>query len=388
MKALLLEAEWRPRPEYRLNEREEKTKRGYNGNQVFFNPQLKMVDIPVPEPGPGEVLVKVRATGVCGSDVHIAQADEDGYIAFPGHCKLPVVLGHEWSGQVVEVGKGVDALKVGDPICVEEMSWCGECSPCRAGLVNQCRNLEEIGITYQGAFAEYVACKAKYCWKIDGLLEIYGEEQGYESGAMVEPYGVAYNGMFISAEGFQLGGHVLIAGAGPVGLLATNLARAAGAAKVIVMEPSEPRREMATKMGADVVIDPVALGQEGVHPADVIMEETRGQGVKLAVEAAGAGPKTYPVFMDSLAPGGKIVQIGQTLEPVPVYMPRVQYWMLHLHGSVGHSGRDIFPSVINLMEAKRLQTLPLITARYPLGQVLEAFERAATGQDVKVMVRQ
>ena len=388
MRALLLEAEWKPRETYRLNEREEKTKRGYDGSQVFFNPQLRMVDIPIPVPGPGEVLVKVRATGVCGSDVHFSQVDESGYVAFAGHCKLPVVLGHEWSGQVVEVGEGVESLKVGDPVCAEEMSWCGECAPCRAGLVNQCRNLEEIGVTYQGAFAEYVAARAKYFWKIDGLLDTYGEDQGYEVGAMVEPYGVAYNAMFISAEGFQPGVNVLIAGAGPVGLFAGNLARAAGAAKIIVTELSEPRREMALKMGADLVIDPAALAEQGIRQADVIMEETRGQGVKMAIEAAGAGPHTYPVFMDVLAPGGKIVQVGLSLEPVPVYMPRVQYWMLHIHGSVGHSGRDIFPSVINLMEAKRIPTLPLITARYSLGQTLEAIQRAETGLDVKVMIKQ
>jgi len=110
MKALLLDAEWRPREGYRLNEREMKTKRSYNGNQVFYNPTLKMIDIPIPKPGPGEVLVKVKATGVCGSDVHFSQRDEDGYTVYPGHCKFPVVIGHEWSGQVVEADEGVESI--------------------------------------------------------------------------------------------------------------------------------------------------------------------------------------------------------------------------------------------------------------------------------------
>jgi len=258
MKALLLEGEWKPREGYRLSEHEEKTKSTANGNQVFYNPTLQMVDIPVPKPGPGEVLVKVKATGVCGTDVHLSQKDEAGYTVYPGHCKLPVVIGHEWSGQVVEAGQGVESLKPGDSVCVEEMCWCGECTPCRAGLVNQCQNLEEIGLTLQGAFAEYVATKPKYCWKIDSIAEAYGDEDvAYEIGAMVEPCSVAYNGMFISAEGFQPGGNVLVAGCGPIGLMSVALARATGAAKVIAMEPSASRREMAEKLGADFTFDPL-----------------------------------------------------------------------------------------------------------------------------------
>ena len=388
MKAFLLDAEWKPKPGYRLREREIRDKRSYNGNQTFYNPTLKEIDIPVPKPGPGEVLLKVKATGVCGTDVHLRQKDDEGYTFYPGHLKLPVVLGHELSGEVVEVGDGVEALKVGDSVCVEEMSWCGYCTPCREGLVNQCRNLEEIGITYQGGFAEYLKVDTKYCWDIGGLLESYGEDDGYQAGAMVEPTSVAYNGIFISAGGFQPGANVLVAGAGPIGLLSTGLARAAGAAKIIVMEPSAPRRETAKMMGADVGIDPVALEKDGIRPADVIMEETRGDGVKMAIEAAAAGPKTYPVFEDVLAPNGKIVQLGMGGERVPVSVLRMQWEMLHLHGSVGHSGRDIFPSVIRLMAANRINTVPLITARYTLDQVPEAIDRAEKLLDVKVMVTQ
>jgi scyllo-inosose 3-dehydrogenase len=388
MKAMLLDAEWRPRPGYRLNERERATQRGYNGSQVFYNPNLKMIEIPVPQPGPGEVLVKVKATGVCGSDVHFSQRDRDGYTLYPGHCKFPVVLGHEWSGQVAALGPGVTSLQVGDAVSVEEMSWCGECTPCRAGFVNQCQNLEEIGVTYQGAFAEYVVCGAKYCWKIDGLLEIYGESLGYQAGAMVEPCSVAYNALFISAGGVQPGAHVLVAGSGPIGLLSIALLRTSGAARIIVMEPSAPRREAAMRMGADFAFDPVAAEKEGVAPADIIMQQTRGAGVKMAVEAAAAGSRTYPVFEEVLSPGGKMVQTGMGGERVPLSMVRLQYGMLHLSGSVGHSGFDIFPSVIRLMEAKRINPLSLVTATYALDQSIEAVHCAETLQDLKVMVLQ
>jgi len=114
MKALLLEAEWKPKDTYRFSEHELATRSTYNGSETFYNPTLKMTDIPVPEPGPSQVLVKVKATGVCGSDVHMSQRLEDGYTAYPGHCKFPVVLGHEWSGEVVKLGQGVTSLTEGD----------------------------------------------------------------------------------------------------------------------------------------------------------------------------------------------------------------------------------------------------------------------------------
>ena len=268
------------------------------------------------------------------------------------------------------------------------MSWCGGCTPCRSGLVNQCRFLEEIGFTVQGAFAEYVAVKEKYCWKIDKIAEAYDDDKAYEIGAMVEPCSVAYNGLFISAEGFQPGGYVVIAGSGPIGLMAIALSRVAGAAKVIVMEPSAQRRKMARTMGADFVFDPIQTEKEGNRPADIIKEQTGGEGVKLCVEAAAAGPTTYPVFEEVLDPSGKIVQCGMGAAKVPVSVLRMQWRMLHIHGSVGHSGRDIFPSVIRLLAAKRFNLLPLITDKHDLAHAIEAIKKAEKLGDAKVMVRQ
>lgn len=386
MKALLLEGEFRPKSGHKVTEYEQRTGKSYKGNEVFYNPQLSIVDIPIPKPGPGEVLVKVKATGVCGSDVHLSQRDPDGYTAYPWHCRLPVVLGHEWSGQVVELGESVSSLQIGDPICIEEMNWCGECTPCRSGLVNQCRNLNEIGVTNQGGFAEYVACNAKYCWKVDSIGEAYGDDKAmYELGAMVEPCSVAYNGMFISAEGFQPGGHVLVAGSGPIGLLSIALAKVSGAARIIAMEPSPTRREMATRMGADFAFDPSA---DGVDPVEVIMDYTKGDGVKMAIEAAAVGEKTYPIFEEVLAPSGKIVQTGLGSKRVSLGVLRVQQEMLHIHGTVGHSGRDIFPSVIRLMAAKKVDPRPMITSRFPLERSIEAVKETEKLVDAKVMVTQ
>lgn len=384
MKALLLEAEWKPREGYRLNPVEIATQSSYNGNQTYFNPVVSMVDIPVPRPAPGEVLVRVRATGVCGSDVHMYQKDEDGYTAYPGHCRFPCVLGHEWSGEVVELGEGVKGLKVGDMIAVEEMIWCGKCTACRGGLFDQCTRLEEIGFTRQGAFAEYVAVGEQYCWPINAIAEAFGDKKkAYEIGAMVEPCCVAYNGIFISAGGFLPGSNVVVAGCGPVGLMGINLARASGAAKVIVMEPSEGRRQMAEKMGADFVFDPTSVER----PADVIMDVTRGDGAHVCIEAAAAGPITYPIFEEVLNPSGKIVQCGMGAKKVPVSVLKMQWQRLHIHGSVGHSGA-IFPQVIRLLAAKRMDLSPMVTSRFALDDALAAIQSAEKLRDAKVMVIQ
>lgn len=388
MKALLLDAEWRPRGTYRFSAQELATKSSYNMNQAFWNPTPRMIDIPVPSPEADEILVKVRATGVCGSDVHMYQKDAAGYTAYPGHGKLPTVLGHEWSGKIVEVGRNVRGLEVGDLVAVEEMQWCGECTACRSGLFDQCTNLEEIGFSRQGAFAEYIAVKAKNAWSLNAVAESYGDEtKALEAGAMVEPCCVAYNAIFISAGGFLPGSNVVVAGCGPVGLMGIALARAAGAAMVIVMEPSQWRRDMAIKMGADFAFDPIGAEAEGQRPADIIKEKTRGEGVMMCMEAAAAGTKTYPVFEEVLGPSGKIVQAGMGADRVPVSVLRLQWQRLHIHGSVGHSG-GIFPYAIRLLAAKRINLLPMITARFTLDQAIEAIQRAEKLADAKVMVCQ
>jgi hypothetical protein len=166
-----------------------------------------------------------------------------------------------------------------------------------------------------------------------------------------------------------------------------TLARAAGAAKVIVMEPSPARQEMAKKMGADFVFDPIGAEKAGNRPADIIMEATGGDGVLMAIEAAAAGTKTYPIFEEVLAPSGKIVQCGMGADRVPISVLKVQWQRLHIHGSVGHSG-GIFPQVIRLLAAKRIDLSPMVTARFPLEKTIEAIKQAEKLGDAKVMVIQ
>ena len=383
MKGLVLSAKWEPREGYELSEFERRTGKAITGSSVWRHPELEVKEVDKPTPKPDEVVIKVKACGICGSDIHFYETDADGYILYPGLTKFPTIIGHEFSGVVEEVGSEVQDLKPGDMVTSEEMIWCGYCTPCRNGFPNHCVNLEEIGFTIPGAMAEYIAVGAKYCWKIDAIAEHYGDEdKAFEAGALVEPTSVAYNGIFERGGGFRPGAYVAIYGAGPIGLAATALSKAAGAAKVIVFELSERRRELAKAVGADFVYSP-----REVVPSEVVMDLTGGQGADMQVEAAGAPTKTIPEMEKALAINGKIVQIGRAAQRVPMYLERFQVRRSQLFGSQGHSGHAIFPSVIRLMAAGLIDMTKIITARFNLDRAVEALERATKREDGKIMIK-
>jgi hypothetical protein len=287
------------------------------------------------------------------------------------------------SGQVVEVGKNVKDLRPGDMVTAEEMMWCGHCTPCRNGYPNQCLNLEEIGFTVNGAFADHIAVNAKYCWKINALAEHFGDEdKAYEAGATVEPCCVAYNAIFIRAGGFKPGGYVAIFGAGPIGLHSVGLVKTSGASKIIVFEVSPQRREICKQLGADYVFDPQAA------PAHEVMREmTGGEGCDLLVEAAGVPLLTFPEMERSLAVNGRIVSVARTPDRVPVYLEYFQVGHGQFFGAQGHSGNGCFPNVIRLMAAGRHNPLPMITGRYDLKGVLNAIKESRERKHGKIMVK-
>ncbi|HXF83597.1 MAG TPA: scyllo-inosose 3-dehydrogenase [bacterium] len=388
MKGLVLTAEWDPRPDYPVSEWERTTRKAITGSSVWRSPRLALESVADPKVGPGMVLLRPRACGVCGSDVHFYETDAQGYILYPGLTRFPVIIGHEFSGEVVEMGPGVTDLRPGDMVTAEEMIWCGECVPCRNGYPNQCLRLEEIGFTIHGAQAEYIAIGAKYCWPINALAERYGSrDRAFEAGALCEPTSVAYNAMFTRAEGFKPGGHVVVFGTGPIGFAAIALARAAGAAKIIAFEVSAMRQELARKVGADVVLDPTALERQGTRPRDAIMELTDGEGAAMLVEAAGAPPRTIPEMEAALAVGGKVVMIGRASERAPVYLEHFQTHAAQIYGAQGHSGYGNFPNVIRLMAAGRIDLTPIITSRFTLDQGVEAIKKATRREDGKIMIR-
>ncbi|HEY3249106.1 MAG TPA: scyllo-inosose 3-dehydrogenase [bacterium] len=388
MKGLVLTAQWDPRPDYPVTETERETRKAVTGSNVWRRPGVAVADVAEPLLGPKDVLIRPRACGVCGSDVHFYETDRDGYMLYPGLTRFPVVIGHEFSGEIIEVGRDVTDLRIGDMVTCEEMIWCGECTPCRNSYPNQCERLEEIGFTIDGAQAEAIAIGAKYCWKINALGDRYGNaETAYEAGALCEPTTVAYNAMFTRAEGFKPGGHVTVFGTGPIGFAAIALARAAGAAKIIAFEVAPLRQELARRVGADVVLNPVDLSSRGTSPHEAILELTGGEGAAMHVEAAGAPTRTIPEMEASLAIGGKLVMIGRAAERAPVYLEHFQTHAAQIYGAQGHSGYGNFPSVIRLMAAGRIDLTPIITSRFTLDEGVQAIQKATKREDGKIMIR-
>ena len=383
MKGLVLDAVWEPKPDYVVSAWEKETGKAVTGNSIWRHPRLEVRDWPDPRPGPQDVLLEIQACGVCGSDMHFYETDEDDYILYPGLTRFPTILGHEFSGKVVEVGKNVTSLKVGDMVTVEEMIWCGRCIPCRNGYPNHCTNLEEIGFTIPGAFANYIAVDEKFCWKIDAIAERFGsEEKAYEVGALSEPTSVAYNAMFERAGGFRPGHYVSVFGAGPIGLAAISLAKAAGAGIIAAFEISPPRLELAKAVGADYVYDP-----RDVNAGQVLMELSKGEGFDFHVEAAGAPELIVPEMEKALAINGKIVQIGRAAQRVPMYLEAFQVRRAQAFGAQGHSGHETFPNVIRLVAAGRLDLSSIITARYDLEATVDAIARSTERAGGKILVK-
>ena len=382
MKGLVLDAVWEPKPDYKVSAWEKETGKAITGNSIWRHPKLEVREKADPKIKPDQILLEVQACGVCGSDMHFYETDDQDYILYPGLTKFPSILGHELSGKVVEVGKEVTDLKKGDMVTVEEMIWCGHCVPCRNGFPNHCTNLEEIGFTIDGGFANYLAIGAKYAWKIDAIAERFGDEKkAYEVGALSEPTSVSYNAMFSRAGGFKPGHYVSVFGTGPIGLAAIGLAKAAGAGTIVGFEVSPERRELAKKVGADYVYDP-----REVKPSEILMELSKGEGFNFHVEAAGMPHLVVPEMVKSLAINGKIVQIGRAAQDVPLYLETFQVRRSQFFGAQGHSGDENFPNVIRLVAAGRLDLSPIITARYNLKEAVKAIAKLTERRDGKIMV--
>jgi threonine dehydrogenase-like Zn-dependent dehydrogenase len=388
MKALVLDGQFDPRPDYQVSEMERREHIARKGSNVWRHTTLQVKEIPDPEIGPEDVLIRVRSCGVCGSDLHLYETDNEGYLIYPSWTKLPVVIGHEFAGNVAAVGEKVTDFKVGDVVSAEQLHWCGKCSSCRRGLYNHCRNMGRLGFVTNGAFAEYVGVRDKYCWSIKGLLDLYGDkDMACEAGALIEPTGIAYNGLFPRAGGFLPGAVVAVYGAGPIGLAAIALSRLAGASKIIAFEMTESRRSLAMTMGADYAYDPQALTEKGSSPYEVVLDLTSGEGADVHVEAAGFPKATLPEMEQSLAVGAKVVHLGRRAGAIPTNITIYQDTGSQSFGSLGHAGWGTFGNIIKLMASRRLDMTSMVTARYPLDRAAEAVQSLASREGGKVLVK-
>lgn len=385
MRAVRLHAEWDPRPGFKLGAKDIEGRQTYLGSKVWRNPVLGIEDVEVPRPGPGEVLIRVKACGICGSDVHMAQADEAGYIWYPGLTGFPCTLGHELSGVVVEAGAGARdkrtnrAFAGGERVCAEEMLWCASCRPCADGWPNHCERLDEIGFNVNGALTEYIVLPDRCLWSLDPLRERYAEEDVFKLGSLVEPTSVAYNAVVERGGGVRPGDSVVICGGGPVGLAACAVLKRQGAARVILSEPEPARAELARRMGADVVINPL---EEDF--AERVLEATRGMGASLYLEASGLPAVVYPaieaVIWEGRTLNSTVVVVARADAKIPVTGEVLQVRRARIVGAQGHSGHGTFPRVIESM-ASGMNMLPLITEEVALDDVPDRIVRLRTDRN-------
>lgn len=381
MDAFLAEAEWAPKEGYTLSQRESRDHRAMRANFVYKDLKAQLKKVPVPVLGEKEVLLQVGACGICGSDLGVQKAGEDGYTAYGIQLRLPVILGHELSGKVVALGKNVTKVKVNDLIAVEQIHWCGECSMCRSGMFNQCEELEELGLSKNGGFAEYIAIPEKYCCVINDLAEKLGDEMAaLEAGALAEPTCVAYSGIQVNAGGIKSGAHVVIFGVGPIGLASAALARAMGAGKIIAVGARGVRKGLALTMGADHFLSTDELTAQGVRVSDVVMDITNGVGVGMVIEATGCYASVYPEITRCIAPGAKILQLGVGTTAAPVDLTTILQKNARICGSMGQAGSEIFPSVLRMMSSGRIDMRKMITGRFALCDIEEAM---ACAKDTK-----
>jgi len=385
MKAVVLDAKWKPKSGFKLGPKDRDGKLTYLGSMVWNSPTLTIEEKPVPEIEEDEVLVEVRAVGICGTDVHMLQTDDEGYIFYPGLTAFPVTIGHEFAGTIAKAGpKAInkrtnEVFKAGEKVCAEEMYWCGYCRPCCDGYPNHCENLEEMGITVDGAFAEYMKVKAKYCWSLKPLEGTYSGDDLFVAGSLVEPTSVAYNAVMERGGGIRPGDSAVILGGGPIGLAAVAIMKRNGAVNVILSEPEESRARLAREMGADYIINPLKE-----NFAEKVLSYTDGMGADLYLEATGLPDMVFGGIEESIWNGkvlnANVVIVARADAKIPLTGEVFQVRRARITGAQGHSGHGTFPSVINLM-AGGLDMTKVSTKRIKLEEVPEYVKGLQTNKE-------
>jgi L-iditol 2-dehydrogenase len=318
--------------------------------------RLDVVDVPMPRPAAGEILVRVEACGICGSDVH-------GYDGTSGRRIPPIIMGHEAAGTVAAVGSNVERVQEGDRVTFDSTIYCGECDYCRRGEVNLCNNRQVLGVSTpdfrrEGAFAEYVVVPERVVYTLS-------EGVPFERAAMIEPLAVAVHAVSLSTITPETTG--LVVGAGMIGLLVLQVLRDAGCQRVIVVDIDDTRLDLARELGATSVIN--ARTSDTKAQIDHL---TSGAGVDAAFEAVGSTP-TVKSAIESVKKGGHVTLIGNVSPSVEIPLQAVVSRELTLQGSAASSGE--YPRCIDLLARGAIQVDPLITAVAPLEEGAEWFQR-------------
>jgi L-iditol 2-dehydrogenase len=316
---------------------------------------LQLTDLPQPSPGPGEVLIRVAACGICGSDVH-------GYDGSSGRRIPPIVMGHEAAGRIAALGEGVRGFSAGDRVTFDSTIYCGACGPCLRGEVNLCDNRQVLGVScgdYRraGAFAEFVVVPSRIVYRLPDAL-------AFSEAALLEAVAVAIHGVSLS----QLSPNdtALVIGAGTIGFLTAQALRAAGCARVFIADVDSSRLELAAKSGAT----PVLSVDSNLVPQ--ILQFTGGSGVDVAIEAVGRN-ETVSDAIGSARKGGTVTLVGNISPEVTLPLQKVVTRQIRLQGSCASSGE--YPKAIELMASGAINVKPLLSAIAPLEDGPQWFER-------------
>ena len=316
-------------------------------------------------PGPGEVVIKNMVCGVCGTDVHIFHGEHGSADVNP-----PVVLGHEYSGEVVEVGEGVTALKPGDHVTVDPNIYCGECVYCRNGKKQLCETMQAVGVTRDGGFGEYSLVPAAQAFKL-------GDSVPYEAGAMAEPVACCLHG--IDLAGIKAGDRVCIVGGGAIGLIMLQLAKLSGASSLVLSEPNEKRRQVALSLGADAAIDPTAPDARSAYEAAL------GDGADVVIECVGNNAAVKSAFQLAKK-GATIVLFSVPKVDATFDLPLFDVYKKELTIRGSFVNPDTHERAVRLINSGKLDFTSIITHRFNLDQLPEAIAMQMSSESIKVVV--
>ncbi len=328
-------------------------------------PGLELTELPDPAPGPTDVVVRVQRTGICGTDLHIASWDDWAAKTVP----TPLVVGHEFAGEVVATGSAVTRARVGDFVSGEGHLVCGECRNCLAGRRHLCARTRGLGVHHNGAFAEYAVLPEQNVWVHRGAVDP-------DVAAIFDPFG---NAVHTALTFPVVGEDVLITGAGPIGLMAASVARHAGARHMVITDVSEHRLELARRVGVDLAVD---VANEEIGDAQQRLGMT--EGFDVAMEISGQ-PSAMRDIVANMAHGGRIAMLGLPTADFAVDWSAVVLKMLTVKGVYGREMFETWYSMSVLLESG-LDLSPVITHRFPYTRHAEAFETARSGRCGKVVL--
>ncbi|NHI16300.1 2,3-butanediol dehydrogenase [Microbacterium excoecariae] len=335
---------------------------------------LRIEDVPEPSPGPGQVKLRNAFAGICGSDLHIYYAPEASGVDLTQPHPLtgampPQILGHEFSGTVVELGEGVEGLEIGDDVAVWPVYYCGTCAACRRGMPNACSTITFHGIqSHGGGMAEFTTVDAAKVHRLPEGVDL-------TMGALVEPMSVAWHA--VTHSGVEPGGSALVQGAGPIGIGVWFALRAQGVDRVLVSEPSAERRAIIERLGATTV-DPVSGDL-----AAAVAELTNGEGVDAAFDAAGVGA-AISAGVASLVQGGRLVVVALHERPVDFLPTALVMRETEVKGVLGYT-QDDFAAVIDAMAAGKYDTTGWVE-KVGLDDVVGAIASLRGGSGAKILV--